>query len=117
MEKCIIMSVPDKSQEYLIIANTYENPINDFLSEGYVPAIENGDVIFDLAIINGMNFNRFISATVRNHRLLVESIKPTSSINDKILGISRNYFQKNRRIVEQSVLPSAVKYLLVNSEC
>ena len=67
MEKYSVMSISEEKNEYLIIANTYENPINYFLAENRVPTIENGNVIFDLAIINGMNFNRFISATVRNH--------------------------------------------------
>ena len=114
MEKYSIMSISDEKKEYLIIANTYENPINDFLADNCIPMIENGSVIFDLAIINGLNFNRFISATVKKHKLLLETIKPIILDDTEILQKSGVYFKQNRDIVENSVLPSAAKYMLLH---
>lgn len=115
MEKYSVIAIAKEKIEFLIIANTCENPINDFLSEGYIPFIENGDVIFDLAIINGMNFNRFIRATIRQHKLLPESIQTVANIDPEIVNISKEYFKSNTGIVKRSTLPSAAKYLLINS--
>ncbi|WP_448861295.1 type II toxin-antitoxin system RnlB family antitoxin [Clostridium sp.] len=115
MEKYSIMSISDEKKEYLIIANTYENPINDFLADDCVPMIDNGDVIFDLAIINGLNFNRFVYATVKNHKLLYETIRPVTLSATEVLQKSEAYFKKNAEIVERSILPSVVKYMLLHS--
>ena len=114
MEKYSVMSISDEKNEYLIIANTYENPINDFLADNCIPMIENGNVIFDLAVINGLNFNRFISATVKKHKILLETIKPVALNNATVLQKSGAYFQKNKEVVEKSVLPSAAKYMLLH---
>ena len=75
MEKYNVLKVDSLQDCFLVIANTYENPINDLLCDGDVSFIENGDVIFDLAVINGINFNRFIQVTVESHRLQAKTIK------------------------------------------
>lgn len=100
---------------FLVIANTYENPINDLLCDGDVSFIENGDVIFDLAVINGINFNRFIQVTVESHRLQAKTIKVISDVPTSILEISEKYFKTHKEVIQQSTLPSATKYLLTNA--
>ena len=75
MEKYNVLKVDSLQDCFLVIANTYENPINDLLCDGDVSFIENGDVIFDLAVINGINFNRFIQVTVESHRLQAKTHK------------------------------------------
>ena len=114
MEKYNVIEISKDKIKFLIIANTYENPINDFISEGHVPFIENGDVIFDLAIINGINFNRFIRATIRQHRLITQTIQAVSNVAPEILNISKEYFKSNKGIVKRSTLPLATKFLLIN---
>ena len=78
MEKYNVLKVDSLQDCFLVIANTYENPINDLLCDGDVSFIENGNVIFDLAVINGINFNRFIQVTVEGHRLQAKTIKAVS---------------------------------------
>lgn len=114
MEKYNVFKIGDLCNSFLVIANTYENPINDFLCEGYVPFVENGNVVFDLAVINGMNFNRFIQATVQCHRLQKETIKAISEVSPSILETSKNYFETHSEVIQQSTLPTATKYLLAN---
>ncbi len=114
MEKYSVFEIDHMSNYFLVIANTYENPINDLLCDNYVPFVENGYVIFDLAIINGINFNRFIQVTVENHRLQEKSIKVISEVPSDILEISKKYFETHRDVIQQSTLPSATKYLLAH---
>lgn len=115
MEKYSVLKIEHMSNYFLVIANTYENPINDLLYDRYVPFVENGDVIFDLAIINGINFNRFIQATVENHRLQEQNIKVMSEVPQDILEISKKYFETHKEVIQRSTLPSATKYLLANT--
>lgn len=115
MKKYNVFKVDSLRNCFLVIANTYENPINDLICEGDVSFVENGNVIFDLAVINGINFNRFIQATVENHRLQANTIKIISDIPTSILEISQNYFKMNKEVIQQSALPSVTKYLLTNA--
>lgn len=114
MEKYSIIKSPVYC-EFLVIANTYENPINDLLIDGYVPFIENGDVVFDLAVINGLDFNRFIRAKIQSHKLALETIEVLSAVPKDILSLASDYFKKNINILQQSTLPEATKYLLVHA--
>ncbi|WP_432748462.1 type II toxin-antitoxin system RnlB family antitoxin [Pectinatus frisingensis] len=114
MKKYNIIALSDQKSKFLIIANTYENPINDFISEHYVPFLTDGDVIFDLAIINGINVNRFVGGTINQHRLLPETIHIIRDVTPEIFRISKDYFTSNIDILGRSALPSATKYLLTN---
>lgn len=114
MKKYNVIALSNQESKFLIIANTYENPINDFISERYIPFLSDGDVIFDLAIINGINVNRFVGATINQHRLLPETIHIIRDVTPEIFRISKDYFTSNIDIVVRSALPSATKYLLTN---
>ena len=109
MRKYNVLKVDSLQDCFLVIANTCENPINDLLCDG------NGNVIFDLAVINGINFNRFIQVTVESHRLQAKTIKIISDVPTSILEISEKYFKTHKEVIQQSSLPSATKYLLTNA--
>ena len=51
MRKYNVLKVDSLQDCFLVIANTCENPINDLLCDGDVSFIENGNVIFDLAVM------------------------------------------------------------------
>ena len=114
MRKYNVLKVDSLQDCFLVIANTCENPINDLLCDGD-SFIENGNVIFDLAVINGINFNRFIQVTVESHRLQAKTIKIISDVPTSILEISEKYFKTHKEVIQQSSLPSATKYLLTNA--
>ena len=110
MRKYNVLKVDSLQDCFLVIANTCENPINDLLCDGDVSFIENGNVIFDLAVIN-----RFIQVTVESHRLQAKTIKIISDVPTSILEISEKYFKTHKEVIQQSSLPSATKYLLTNA--
>ena len=70
---------------------------------------------FEFAVINGINFNRFIQVTVESHRLQAKTIKVISDVPTSILEISEKYFKTHKEVIQQSTLPSATKYLLTNA--
>ena len=106
MRKYNVLKVDSLQDCFLVIANT---------CDGDVSFIENGNVIFDLAVINGINFNRFIQVTVESHRLQAKTIKIISDVPTSILEISEKYFKTHKEVIQQSSLPSATKYLLTNA--
>ncbi len=114
MEKYNIIKVGNLYSHFLVIANTVENPINTFLCEGYVPFVENGEIIFDLAVINGVNSNRFVQTTVQCHRLQEETIRTISEVPFSILETSKKYFETHNEVIQYSVLLTAAKHLLAN---
>ena len=114
MKKYSVISLSEQENKFLIIANSYENPINDLISENDIPFLANGDVIFDLAIINGLNVNRFVGATINQHRLLPETIHVIDDVSPEILKSSKQFFMNNIDIVGRSSLPSATKHILTN---
>lgn len=114
MEKYKIFKLNNIDYNYLIIANTYENPINDFLAKGRVPKIEHGKVLFDLTLINGMKSNRFAVANVNDSKMEFSSIKPVSITNESVLKISERYFLENSKLVINSILPNSLKYAILN---
>lgn len=113
MEKYKIIPLDNTEFNHLIISNTYENPINQFLYDGYIPSIQKAKVIFDLTIVNGLTFNRFISAIIENHKLLPNSIQVVNSAPKAIELISKNHFKSNSKIIEHSVIPNADKYIIL----
>lgn len=112
MKRYSVFELNDSKYNILVIANTYENPVNELLYEGNVSFIEDGDIIFDLAIINGLKANRFVKAEVKSHQIIPDTIKVVSDVCSKVKEISKNYFENNNEIVRRSVLPKATKYLL-----
>lgn len=114
MDKYKVVKLEKQLFDYLVIANTYENPINDLIFNLYVPFIENGNIIFDLTMVNGISSNRYASVEVKNNKILTKSIKTYSSIDNDIFNISRKYFMINPHIVTNSPLPSTEKYKILN---
>ena len=111
MRKYNVLKVDSLQDCFLVIANTCENPINDLLCDGDVSFIENGNVIFDLAVINGINFNRFIQVTVESHRLQAKTIKIISDVPTSILEISEKYFKTHKEVIQQSSLDAIPNFV------
>lgn len=115
MREYNVIELKHSQYDYLVIANTYENPINDLLYKGFVPFIENGHIIFDLTVINGISNNRYAFAKVENHKIITNTINVSSKIDDNISNIIFNYFLDNSYIIKNSSLPSAMKYTILHS--
>lgn len=108
-----LSDVCNKEFDYLIIANTYKNPINQFINDRYIQSIKHAKVIFDLAIVNGASHNRFVSAEIKNHKLMPESIKVVNGIDESFLHITKQHFLKNKKIIDNSVIPGADKFKIM----
>lgn len=108
------IKLSDCQYDFLIIATTYENPINSFLYDNYISFIENGNIVFNLTVINGKGFNRYAFASVENHKIIIPSIRVSSIADKRITNESNKYFSYHVDIIERSILPKALKFLLIN---
>ncbi|MEG1567703.1 MAG: type II toxin-antitoxin system RnlB family antitoxin [Anaerovoracaceae bacterium] len=118
MKKYSIITLNNSEFDYLVISNTYENPINSFLSQGIIPQISDGKILFDLTLIYGFKPNRYVMVKIADHVLDVSSIQPIVELESRIKEISKRHFEKNSFLVENSILPSALKYhILHDNSC
>lgn len=110
MNKFQIIRLHDEPYDFLIIATSYENPLHLFDEIGKELKVEKAKLLFDLTLINGTNKNRYIeceySAEMKMHCSLVEKI------DDCIKILSRDFFFNNNEVVNNSVIPNSLKYLL-----
>lgn len=116
MEIYSVFKLDSSNYNFLVVANTYENPINIFLSENLFE-FDCGTIVFDLTLIYGCKSNRYIFAQVDNGKLDISSIKSISKIEESIKKISQEHFLTHSNLVENSILPNAVKYRILHSSC
>lgn len=114
MKKYNIIKLYNEPYEYLIIATTYESPI--IYIEEIKKEITCKKMLFDLMLINGNKSNRFIGSDMK----ACEKFDPSTffianDVTDSIKEISYRFFSENKALVENSVLPNALKFLI--SKC
>lgn len=103
----------DCQYDFLVIATSYENPINHFICNESVPFLFRGKIVFDLTLINGKGHNQYAFADVENHKIILQSLTVSSKVDDNILDISKEFLSLNPDIVERSILPKALKFVLL----
>ncbi|HEZ7989108.1 MAG TPA: type II toxin-antitoxin system RnlB family antitoxin [Ruminococcus sp.] len=99
--------------DFLVIAISYENPINYFICNDFVPFLSKGNIVFDLTLINGKGYNQYAFADVENHKIIPQSLTVSSKVDKKILDISKKFLALNPDIIEKSILPKALKFVLL----
>ena len=104
----------------VVFSTAYINPI------AYLSKIEedlrdikfDGQVIFDLLLSNGYSSNRFVQATVKDSQINKSSIKILKTVDSLLLKKSHDFYSKNRKFVENSILgEQEQKELLTRAKC
>ena len=112
MDKFQIITLHDEPYDFLIIATSYESPLHLIDEISKELHVEQARLLFDLTLINGTKRNRYIeceySSKLKTHMncCLVEEI------DDYIRKISRDFFRNNNEIINNSVIPNSLKFLL-----
>lgn len=117
MKDFVVKKVNKTDYDYLIIATSYESPIDDLGEveneiKGYT-----GKIVFDLTLINGMNSNRYLEAEVVSGIIDRKSFKIKKNFDKQIGRISREFFRDNVEIVDHSTITNALKFLLKKGKC
>lgn len=110
-----LIKLSDEPYNFLVIATSYVSPLES--AEKIIDKInlDTVNLIFDLTLINGTKFNRYIemkySKDIGKPDFSIANIIPNS-----IKAISCKYFMSHSTEVNNGVIPNALKYLLKN-EC
>ena len=112
MNTYIVLETKQCDYNWLVIATSYISPLlvlDDLRKE---LRNETGCVLFDMTLINGMEYNRYISALMNNGTFDRTSFKAVATISDNLRSISRKFFVEHPALVDESVISKPIKYLL-----
>lgn len=114
MKKYDIIQLCNEPYDFLIIATTYENPLNEFEAIRNEIGTKEARILFDLTLINGLKSNRYIQCLYTADDCMFRTCSLVNSIDKGIEQITCNYFKNNRELVCNSIIPNALKFLLLN---
>ncbi len=112
METYEILKLNNEPFDFLVIATSYENPLSHLEDITKVINVEHARILFDLTLINGMKRNRYIACDFRFGESYLQSCSLINEIDDGIKSISHNYFMENEEIIQKSIIPNSLKFLL-----
>ncbi len=98
----------------LIIAKTIENPCKELVESGTKGILDNGILLFDLAIPHDLGKYRFAYARVIDSHIVKDTLKYSAAVDADILGISQKYFQEHADLVDKALMPATAKHRLLN---
>lgn len=107
-----LIKLDNKSYDFLVIAFSPINPLSYL--EDILNQIEekNFNILFDLTLINGVNDNRYIKGKCVEGIFLSSSFTAISSVDKNIKNICKSFFVYNNEIVQKSVIPNQLKFLI-----
>jgi len=112
MDKYEILKLNNEPFDFLVIATSYENPLSHFADISKDIKVERARILFDLTLINGMKRNRYIACDFRLGESHLQSCSLINEIDEYIKSITHNYFMENEEVVQKSVIPNSLKFLL-----
>ncbi len=109
-----ILKLDNKIYDFIIIATSYENPLNYIKEIGKEIQVQKANLLFDLTLINGINKNRYIKCAydVDTNQLPLCSI--VECVDDDIKKVIKSYFYKNEEVIKRSIISTPLKYLLIS---
>lgn len=107
-----IVRLNNEPYNYLIIATNYCSSLSDVNEIMDAMDLNKGKVLFDFMLINGNKKNRFIECEVVDSRCVKSTFKLAGNVDNYIREVCSNFFVENEKLVKNSVLPRALKYLI-----
>lgn len=112
MNKYQILKLNNGPYDFLVIATSYENPLSSFKEIEEEINVDRAKLLFDLTLINGLKKNRYIECDYKVGQNSQLDCSLVESIDEYIKSLSYDYFTKNDDIVQKSVIPNSLKFLL-----
>ncbi len=107
-----IKKLDNEPYDFLVIATSYENPLDSMKEIGEEIQVSKAKLLFDLTLINGTDRNRYIKCEYEAKRVGLQVCSVVEAVDAAIKKISQRYFAENEELVSKSVLPNALKYLV-----
>lgn len=109
-----IFKLKNEKYDYLAIAKNYESSLSSIAEiEKYIKQ-EQAKILFDLLVKNGTSSNRFIEYEYQKGRLNQNNFTVVPVVSDNIKAITSKFLQNNQMLIDSSVLPKSLKYILKN---
>ena len=112
MKNYQILKLNNEPFDFLVIATSGENPLSHIEEIGKEIRINQAKILFDLTLINGTKSNRYVSCDFCSGGNHLQSCSLVKEIDENIKNMSHNYFLQNEDVVQRSVVPNSLKFLL-----
>ena len=109
-----ILDIEDEKYKYLILSNSYVNPLNDIDEIEKVLGGYTGYVIFDLHLSHANEDYRFAEGFFDGKHFEQSKFKWMSDVNDNIKKVSMDYFYDHLDIIDSSLLSTIDKINIKN---
>ncbi len=111
-----IIKLHNEPYNYLIIATSYRSSLSNIDEIRDAIDIEYGKLLFDFMLVNGNKKNRFIECEVVNSDYKRNTCKLAQTVDEYIKRLSSQFFMEHVDLVKTSVLPNALKHLIVTGD-
>lgn len=105
----------NEKYDYLVIAKNYESSLSNIIELEKHIKQDQANILFDLIVKNGTNSNRFIEYKYQKNTSNPGSFAVVNAVSDNIKAITSKFLQKNQNLIDNSVLPKSLKYILKNN--
>lgn len=112
MKNYQIFKLNNEPLDFLVIATSCRNPLSYIEEIVEEVKIDQAKILFDLTLINGTKSNRYVLCDFCKGKNYLQYCSLVKEITDGIKSVSHNYFLQNNYIVENSVIPKSLKFLL-----
>ncbi len=112
MKNYQIFKLNNEPFDFLVIATSCRNPLSYIEEIVEEVKIDQAKILFDLTLINGTKSNRYVLCDFCKGKNYLQYCSLVKEITDGIKSVSHNYFLQNNYIVENSVIPKSLKFLL-----
>ena len=112
MDKYEILKLNNEPFDFLVIAKSFENPLSHFEDISREINVDRARILFDLTLINGMKRNRYIACDFQSGESHLQSCSLIKEIDEYLKTITHNYFMENEEVVQKSIIPNSLKFLL-----
>lgn len=112
MDKYEILKLNNEPFDFLVIAKSYENPLSHIEDISKEIKVDQARILFDLTLINGMKRNRYIACDFRLGESHLQSCSLINEIDEYLKTLTNKYFMENEEVVQKSIIPNSLKFLL-----
>lgn len=111
-----IIKLHNEPYNYLIIATNYQSSLSNLDELKREIDMKDGKLLFDFMIVNANKKNRFIECEISNFDYKKNTCKLIKHVDKHIKRLSSQFFVEHEELIKCSVLPNALKYLIVAGE-
>lgn len=114
MKNFILRKLNNSEYEYLLIATSFQSSLSELKKLDELADLKAGRILFDFTLSNGISKNRFIECAVSLGNVKPKSAKIVIEVEDEVKEVSSMFLKENKDILENSLLPKSIKYLISN---